>query len=73
MVHSPAINAALPTGFAHALESWVQAIFWRLRSGLEERTPKNSRGGSLDKQSGTSDVVECEEILPRSGFPLVRE
>jgi hypothetical protein len=29
------VNAALPTGFAHALESWVRAIFWRLRSGLE--------------------------------------
>src|ERR687890_1316827 len=28
---------ALPTAFAHALESWVLAIFWRLGSGLEVR------------------------------------
>jgi hypothetical protein len=55
MAHSPAacsleVNAALPTGFAHALESWVLAIFWRLRSGLEVReNTGNSRGRSFDK------------------------
>src|SRR5215216_859516 len=40
------VNAALPAGFTHALESWVRAIFWRLRSGLEVRENTGKRAGA---------------------------
>jgi hypothetical protein len=47
MAHSPVVNSALPTGFAHALGSWVQTIFWRLRSGLEVRENTEKQQGRV--------------------------